>query len=161
MSEIMELLPNRTRASILGQARVRKLKSFFYLNHLYSQDEDEYLKEHYLEENNQELGNKLNRSPKGVEQRLRILNLHRPLEICNYQNLQCYIRQRLVTWRDSIRQKNNYTCEITGERSNIVIHHIRGFNLLFDEVVEILDFPIYDNIFLYTQNQLDEFLETF
>lgn len=60
-----------------------------------------------------------------------------------------------------MEKKNNYTCEITGERSNIVVHHIRGFNLLFDEVVEILDFPIYDNISLYTQNQLDEFLETF
>lgn len=161
MHEIMKLLPNRTRCAILGQARTQNLKSFFYLNHLYSQEEDEYLKQHYLEETNQELGDKLNRSPYGIEQRLRVLDLHRPLEICNYQNLYYYIRQRLVPWRNSVREKNNYTCEITGVRSNIIVHHIRGFNLLFDEVIEMLEFPLYENMSMYNQVQLDEFLDTF
>lgn len=161
MREIMKLLPNRTRTAILGQARTQNLKSFFYLNHLYSQEEDGYLKQHYLEETNQELGKKLNRSPHSIGQRLRVLGLHRPLEICNYQNLYDYTRQRLVPWRNGVREKNDYTCEITGVRSNIVVHHIRGFNLLFDEAIEMLEFPLYENMSMYNQIQLDEFLDTF
>ena len=157
MGEMVKLLPNRTRIAILRQAQIQGLKSFFYLNHLYSQDEDNYLKQHYLEFTNEELGNKLHRSSKGVAQRLRILNLHRPLEICNYQNLQSYIRQRLVTWKNKVRESNGYVCEVTGVKSNIIVHHIRGFNLLFDEVIETLDFPSYEDMSMYSQTQLYEF----
>lgn len=161
MNDIMNLLPNRSQSSILGQAKAQNLKSFFYLNHIYSQDEDAYLTSNYLEKSNEELGEYLHRSPSGIAQHLRVLNLHRPTVIDSYNDLTYYVRSRLASWKESVRKERDYTCELTGERSNVIVHHIRGFNLLMSETIEVLDFPIYENIYEYNQKQLDIFLETF
>lgn len=159
--EVMALLPNRTQSSILGQARVQNIKSYYYSSRIYSDEENEYLKNNYLEKDNEELAYVLNRTVSGIAQRLLLLDLHRPTEINNYKTLVAYVRQRIVPWRDSVRQKCNYICEVTGKRSNVIVHHIRGFNLLFNETIEILDFPVYEDITMYNQKQLDEFVETF
>lgn len=60
-----------------------------------------------------------------------------------------------------MREERNYTCEITGSKSNIIIHHIRGFNLLLEECIDILSFPMYDDFSLYSQEQLDDFMKSF
>ena len=161
MHDVMSLLPNRSRSSILGQARVLNLKSFFYLSHTYSQEEDDYLIENYLDKSNDELGKYLHRSSNGIAQHLYVLNLHRPTVIDSYNDLKNYVRSRLSSWKESVRKLCNYTCELTGTHSNIVIHHIRGFNLLISETMDMLDFPMYENISEYSQQQLDMFLETF
>lgn len=161
MSDLLNMLPNRTRASILGKARMYGLKSKFYLTHMYSEIENEYLRNNYLLKSNEELAKELNRSTQGISEHLLTLDLHRPTEIDNYKTLKKYIRTRLIPWRDKIRELNGYTCALTGAKSNIVVHHIRGFNLLFIETIENLNFPIYDDISKYNQVQLDDFLKEF
>jgi len=161
MNEILNMLPNRTRPSILGKARSYELKSKFYLTHMYSNEENEYIKNNYLLKSNEEMGKELNRSVQGIAEHLLVLDLHRPTEIDNYKTLKKYVRCRLTTWRDNIRELNNYTCQLTGIRTNIVVHHIRSFNLLFLETIKALNFPIYDDISNYNQEQLDEFLNMF
>lgn len=161
LDEIMKLLPNRTQSAILGQAKVQNIKSYFYLNRLYTDADVEYLRNNYLEKSNEEMAKELNRTAGGIAQRLFILDLHRPTEINNYKNLICYVRQRLVPWRDRVRRERNYVCEITGRRSNIVVHHIRGFNLLFNETVHRLNFSLRDDMSHYTQDQLDKFMDAF
>ena len=160
-SELMSMLPNRTKSSILSKARSYGLKSKFYLTHMYSNEEIEYLKNNYLLKSNEELGVELGRSANGIAEHLLVLDLHRPTEIDNYKTLKKYVRTRLIPWRDKVREINNYTCALTGVRTNIIVHHIRGFNLLFHETIENLNFPIYDSISEYNQNQLDEFLNEF
>lgn len=161
MNELLIMLPKRTRASILGKARSYDLKSKYYLSRLYTNDELEYLKNNYLTKSNEELGRELNRTPLGIAQRLLILDLHRPTEIDNYKTLKKYIRCRLTPWRDRVRELNNYTCSLTGVRTNIIVHHIRGFNLLLYEAIKNLDLPIYEDISKYSQSQLDELLNEF
>ena len=161
MRELLSILPNRTKPSILGKARTMGLKSRFYLIHKYSDEENEYLKENYLLKSNEELSKELKRTIYGIAIHLLVLDLHRPTEIDNYKTLKKYIRCRLTPWRDKVRELNNYTCSLTGVRTNIIVHHIRGFNLLFYETIENLNFPIYDDISEYNQNQLDEFLDEF
>lgn len=161
MSDLMLMLPQRTKSSILRKAFSYGLKSKFYLTHMYSEKEDEYIKNNYLLKTNDEMGNELNRSAQGIAEHLRILDLHRPTEIDNYKTLSDYIRSRITPWRDSVRRSNNYTCALTGKRSNIVVHHIRSFNLLFYETIERLNFPIYDDFSSYKQGQLDAFLKEF
>lgn len=161
MQELMNMLPNRTKPSILGKARTMGLKSKFYLTHKYSDEEIEYLKNNYLLKSNEGLGKELNRSPQGIAEHLLVLDLHRPTEIDNYKTLKKYVRTRLIPWRDKTRELNGYVCALTGAKSNIVVHHIRSFNLLFYETIENLRFPIYDDISEYNQNQLDEFLNEF
>jgi endogenous inhibitor of DNA gyrase (YacG/DUF329 family) len=161
MSEVMRLLPYRSRTSILGQARIQNLKSYFYLNRIYTDDEINYLKENYASKSYEEMSKDLGRTISAIKQRMIILGLRKPTEIANYKNLHRYIRQRIVPWRNSIREKCNYVCAVTGKRSNIIVHHIRSFNLLLEECIEIMDFPLYEDFGMYTQEQLDDFLEVF
>ena len=161
MSDVMRLLPNRSKTSILGQARMQNLKSYFYLNRSYTDDEINYLKENYDSKSYEEMGAELGRTISAIKQRMIILGLHKHTEIANYKSLYHYIRQRIVPWRNSVREKCNYTCEVTGVRSNIIVHHIRSFNLILEECIEIMDFPLYEDFGLYTQEQLDDFLKTF
>ena len=161
MTDVMVLLPNRSKTSILRQAGVHNLKSYFYLSRSYTEDEIKYLKENYAIKSYEEMSKDLGRTVSAIKQRMIILGLRKPTEIANYKNLYNYIRQRIVPWRNSIREKCNYVCKITGVRSNIIVHHIRSFNLLLEECIEIMDFPLYEDFGLYTQEQLDDFLETF
>lgn len=155
IDEVMNLLPNRSLESIRGQAKLHNLKSYYYLSRKYTDEEVDYLKNNYLSKNNQELAVILNRTEKAIAHYLWSLDLHRPSELGSYKNLYAYVRQRMVPWRDKIKEQNNYTCAITGKRSNIVIHHIYGFNLIFNEAINNLDFQLHTNISEYSQSQLD------
>ena len=161
MQEVMKLLPNRSRTSILGQARMQDLKSYFYLNRFYTDDEINYLKNNYATKSYEEMSMELGRTILAIKQRMIVLGLRKPTEIANYKNLYHYIRQRIIPWRNNVREKHNYTCEITGIRSNIIVHHIRSFNLLLEECIEMVDFPLYEDFGMYTQKELDDFLEVF
>ena len=161
MSDIMALLPGRTQSAILGQARKQNLKSYFYLNRIWSDDDTEYLKDNYINKSYDDMSKHLGRSVLAIKQRMYLLDLHKPLEIVGYGDLYNYVRCRLATWKKHVREASGYTCAITGVHSNIIVHHIRSFNLLLDECIEIMNFPVYDDFSLYTQNQLDEFMNSF
>lgn len=156
MKEVIKLLPNRTTASIISQARQNNLLSYFYLTHNYTEKEEKYLHDNYRTKSDEELGAELNRSPNGIAQHLLCMDLHRPREIDKYIDLNRYIRARLTPWRDSFRKSQNYTCSVTGLKTNVVVHHIRGFNLIFNEAIENIQFPIYENMSDYSEKQLDE-----
>lgn len=161
MSEVMKLLPNRTRSSILGQAKTQNLKSFYYLSRKYTQEENNYLKENYLTKTNKELAEHLNRNESGIAQHLLVLSLYRPNDRSGYNDLAEYIRGRLIIWTKQIKRNNNFTCALTGVRSNIIVHHIRSFNLILDEAIHQINFPIYDNVNDYTDEQLNQIFDTF
>ena len=160
MNELLKLLPNRTRYSILGKAKTLNLKSYFYLTSKYSDDDIKYLKENYLNKSNEELSEYLNRSVYGIEQYLHILGLQRPKEIGKYKDLIQYVRARITPWKNKIRKDCNYTCALSGCRSNIIVHHIRSFNLLFEETIENLNF-IEKEFSEYNMEELNNFVEEF
>lgn len=161
MSEVLLSLPKRTMPAILGKARKLGLLSYFYINNVYSEEDENYLRDNYLAKSNEELAERLNTTPNGIAQHLYHLNLHRPLEKHNYGNLNNYMRARLTTWKQKYREDCNYTCEVTGSRSNIIVHHIRSFNILMLETIEQLNFPLYEDLDDYTREQLDIFVNTF
>lgn len=161
MSKLLLLLPNRTNFSIVGKARTYHLTSYFVLSQYYTEEEDNYIKENYLKIDDNELAEKLNRTTSGISQHMYKLGLSRPLEKHNYGNLRRYMRAKLTVWRNNVREHFNYTCQLSGEKSDIVVHHIYGFNLLMIETIDTLNFPIYTDLDLYNQDDLDLFVETF
>ena len=163
LNELLESLPNRTLSSIRGKAKTMGLLSKFYLDNIYSDEEIEFLKNNYLSMSNDELAEKLNRTKLAVAQKLYLLDLHRPFEIHKeaYRNLTHFVRERLTMWKNDVRKYYNYTCQVTGVKTNLIIHHIRGFNLLFEETVDVLDFPIYDSFDQYSDDQLNIFIDKF
>ena len=163
MCDILKLLPRRTIPSIVDMAGILHLTSYFNKNRMYTKEDDEFLKSNYLQMSNFELSQKLNRTEKAIEQRLYLLSLYRPREIKKdgYIDLCQFMRARLYMWANEVRKQNNYTCCVSGKHSNLIIHHCRSFNLLFNETIDTLDFPIYDNFEQYTDKELLLFVETF
>ena len=161
MNEMLKLLPNRSRYAILGQAKKYDLKSYFYLNRQWTGDDTKYLMNNYADKSYEEMSEKLQRTVLAIKIRMYALNLHKPTEIANYNNLYNYVRQRLVPWRNKVREERGYVCELTGSMSNIIVHHTRSFNLLLEECVDMLNFPIFDDFSEYTQEQLDDFVNAF
>lgn len=161
LKEVLTFLPNRTVSSILGQAKTQNLKSFYYLSRKYTQEEEEYLKANYLTKTNKELAEYLNRNENGIAQHLLVLKLYRPHEKKGYNDLAEYVRGRLIPWAKQVKQDNNFTCALTGKKSNIIIHHIRGFNLILNEAIEKINFPIYENVSDYSECQLKQIFDAF
>jgi hypothetical protein len=161
MKKMMELLPNRTRASIFGKAKKYNILSYHYINTRYSNEEDIFLISNYLKMDNKQLAICLNRTESGISQHLWVLGLIRPKEKQNYETLSKYVRAKLTVWKNKVKEAYNWTCCLTGKRSNIILHHCRGFNLLLSETIDDLNFTIKDNLDDYTQQELDEFVEYF
>ena len=161
MREVEDLIPGRTRASILGQARQQGLLSNHYISKIYSDDEISFIKANYLTMSNEEMGQILGRTELAISERLILLDLHRPAKIDSYKKLQRYIRCKITPWRDKYMADHNYTCELTGKYRDVVVHHIRGFNLLFQEAMDNVNIPFYNDISDYTQEELDIILEEF
>ena len=140
---------------------MENLKSFYYLSRKYTQEENDYLKENYLIKTNKELAEHLNRNETGIAQHLWALNLYRPNDKSGHNDLAEYIRGRLIPWIKQIKYDNNFTCALTGAKSNIIVHHIRGFSLILNEAIDKINFPIYDNVSDYSDEQLDKIFNTF
>lgn len=155
--ELIKMLPGRTISSIRGQARKLNLKT----HRLYTEEDNEYLRNNYLQHTNEELASHLNRSADAIAQHLLKLQLYRPVEKKGYDTIAEYIRARLTPWKNKIRAESNYTCAITGCRSNIIVHHIRGLNLILDEAIKKINFPINENMSEYSEEQIDELFNTF
>ena len=161
MYELLQMLPDRTLSSILGKARSYNLKSLYILSRWYTPEQNKYLKDNYLTMTNKELGEELGKTKEAISQHLAVLGLVRPHEKSKYTDLTDYIRGRLLPWTNKIKRENNYTCCLTGQKDKVILHHTYGFNLLFEEAIDILSFPIYENINDYSQEQLDNLYNQF
>lgn len=69
-------------------------------------------------------------------------------------NLSAYMRNQLPPWVKSVLEKNNYECFISGYRGSLEVHHEKPFNIIRDEIIKELNFPIYKSIGEYTQLEL-------
>lgn len=163
IDELMKLLPTRSKSSIIGKAKQYSLLSYNYLCRKYSDDDVQYLKDNYLEKTDAELAETLDRNIVGISQKLLDLGLHRPISIKKegYKNIEAFIRAHLAGWKEKVREESNYTCAITGSHSDIIVHHIRGFNLLLEETIQNLSFPIKDMLEMYSDDELNTLLQYF
>lgn len=161
MDTLLALLPGRSKHAIVGQARTQKLYSYYFLNRKYTEADDAFLRNNYLSMSDAELAKVLCRSSNGVAQHLTVLGLKRSQTNGKYQDLNRYIRARLMPWRREYMGSKWFTCEITGVERNVVIHHIRGFSLILSEAMDNLKFPTYASFEEYTQEQLDTLFEEY
>ena len=160
---VMQLLPNKSYSSILRQAQVQNIKSFTYLSREWTKEDTAYLTYNYEDVSYEDMAKHLNRTVSSVKQRMIKLGLRKHTQPTSYTSLYKFIRSKIKPYIISFRRANNYTCALTGCRSNIVVHHIHGFIVILDELLQETNFPIFDNFSMYTDEQLsflvDEFLK--
>lgn len=70
-----------------------------------------------------------------------------------------YVRGKMTEWKKNTEEICGFKCVLTG--NNIYdVHHLRGFNSIFNEAIKILKFPIYKNIDKYDKYQLYKIVDT-
>lgn len=161
MEEIQQMLPNKSPSAILGQARQLNLKSLHYLTHIYTEADNQYLRDNYLTKTNAELAEVLGHNANGIAQHLWLLKLYRPVDIDNYLNLAKFVRQRNAVWRKEKQKECNRICQISGQQGQTVIHHIYGFNKILSEAISIEDLPPKSKLSDYSEEELNNLLQTF
>lgn len=77
MSEIKVLFPGRTQYAILGQAKKHGLKSYFYLNRCWTDEEIEYLKTNYIDKSYEDMSNEIGRTVVAIKVKMYLLNLQK------------------------------------------------------------------------------------
>lgn len=161
LSELIEMLPNRTTNAIRGMAHNMGLLSYFYLKHTYSDEEDKYIIENYLKEDACTIAKRLGRTRSGVVQHIFCLGLSVPSEPTVYPSLASYIRGKNASWMEHKKAEKKYTCEITWETDNVVLHHILGFNIILAEAVNNLGLCTSCEIDAYTDKDLENVYDEF
>jgi hypothetical protein len=72
-----------------------------------------------------------------------------------------YLRTILSNWTQQQLKQANYTCEITGSKGELNVHHMYSFCNIRDLTLEQLDLPIYQTIGEYTNEELGLLSKTF
>lgn len=67
-----------------------------------------------------------------------------------------YLRDKLTQWKIDSLKKYNYKCAITGIHNDLIIHHLKGFNQILKETMDILNLPIYQEINKYSNKELKQ-----
>ena len=108
----------------------------------------------------EEIASVLNRSVKSIQAKRLELGFSKFDLRKGYSTLSEYIRGHIFKWKMDSLKKCNYKCVLTGERFDC-IHHIHGFNLIFDEMIREYNFEIKDDISLYTNEELNFIVKCF
>jgi len=67
-----------------------------------------------------------------------------------------YLRTKIVDWVNDSRKDCNYMCVVTGEKSrDIIVHHLKNFNLIVRETFEELNLETKEKINEYTDEELN------
>lgn len=162
MQAVLQKFPNKTKTSIMSKAHSLRLTTLFYNDRIYSENEDKFIVDNFRKISELEIAKQLNRSYSSVISRVGKLGLAKlyPRET-KYTDIKEYIRKHTKSWRNRIISLNGGKCQLTGSSQNIVLHHIRGFNLLVEELSQLLDLDDSKPINDYTNEELDFIVEQF
>lgn len=134
--ELTQYLPGRSRNAIVLHAEHIGLSRTGYRDYEYYTEEDyEYIRNHYLEMSDEEIGNILNRSRdsiKNMRNKMGLLRINK--DQTNYESFDVYFRRHNKEWKLNSMRNCNYKCVITEDRFED-IHHLYSQDLVIDEVL--------------------------
>lgn len=162
-SEVVSLFPRKTEIAVRGKARSMGLQSYFYTNRTFSEKEIEYINAHYLDMSDEQIAKALGRTAGSITSKLWVLGLKRPREIkkIGYTDIAAFVRAYIRGWVDEVRKQKGYKCELTGKKSNLIVHHIRSFNLLLDEAITNINFEVREKVEDYEDAELMDLVNEF
>ena len=155
-------LPNRTESAIISIAHSFNLKSHSYYLSRWSEDDEKTLIDLYPTTSTKILAQKLQKSPSAIIQHANIIGLFKDKQIGEcYRNIASYIRGQNAAYHLRKLKEKNFTCQITGLKHDVVLHHIYGFNLILAEAIEITNTPIKKDFAEYTLDELGRIYDVF
>ena len=160
VTAMAQLLPDRTVDAIKLKAEKLGLKSLFAIEQEYTEEQKQFILDNWMNMSDEEIAKIIGKTKHGVRDQRYKMGLRYPKKIDTYDNLNQYVRSHIYDWKFDAMKKYDFKCDITKQKFDVV-HHLYGFNLIFDETIEYLQFPIYDSISDYTQQEVELFLNTF
>lgn len=160
VGEMMKLLPNRSRNSIIAQAKNLGVTNKTIIESNFSKEEKQFVYDNYNKLTDKEIGDILNRSSYGINNYRSRNGLLKTYEKSSYLDLSEYVRRNNLKWKKASMENCNYKCAITEKRFDD-IHHLYGLNLILNETLDKLNIKIRNNINDYTQEELNNILSTF
>ncbi|MDY2606528.1 MAG: hypothetical protein SOV90_01155 [Lachnospiraceae bacterium] len=160
VDEMMKLLPNRSRNSIIAQAKNLGVTNKTIIESNFSKEEKQFVYDNYNKLTDKEIGDRLNRSSYGINNYRSRNGLLKIYEKSSYLDLSEYVRRNNIQWKKASMENCNYKCIITGKRFDD-IHHLYGLNLILNETLDKLNIKIRNDINDYTQEELNNILSTF
>ncbi len=155
VDEVMALLPGRTRNAVISHAMKLGLKS--PINRDFTIQDDDFIKDNYLELSDDELAHELNRDRWTVKNRRNFLKLHRPRVNCTFPE---YLRAHNYYWKQESMKDCGYKCVVTGKHFD-EIHHLYGMNLIMEELCAELGIDMTFDINSASEEYRETILESF
>ena len=156
LDEMMTLLPDRNRESIINKARELGLKNCCK----YQDEETQFIIDNWNEMSDMEMAQTLNREIRSVMCKRQNLGLLRLKEEASYNNLSEYVRRNNNEWKTASMINCKYKCVLTGNRFDD-IHHIYSLNLILNETLEELHIDVKESMDDYTDKELKDILYVF
>ena len=104
----------------------------------------------------------LGRNANSIVQHANLMGLEKDSRIgACYTKLSQYIRGQNAAYHLRKLKDNDFICQITGIRGDVVLHHIYGFNLILAEAVEISNIELKNDFNKYTIEELTNIYEIF
>lgn len=156
LDEMLLLLPNRTRHSIISKAIELKLKNYCK----YQDFEIEFIYDNWKTMTDKEMAIKLSKSFRGLKNKRISLGLLRVKEKSCYMGIHDYLRANNMDWKNESMKKSNYKCVLSNKRFDD-IHHIHSFNLIVSETINMLDIDLNKSMDDFNKDELRDILDTF
>lgn len=161
ISDIMELLPNRTYDAIALKAKKLSLVSYTRQQQLYSDNDIAFIESNWQRMSDEEMAVVLNRTRRAIKAVRGAIGLFRQdKEKNHYENLNKFLRGQIYQWKKQSAEKCNFQCILTGSK-NFVIHHIISFNIIFKNFISECDVKLKDSFEDYTTDELDNIADLF
>lgn len=161
VDEIVPLLPNRSRNSIINHANKLKLKSQLSLTNRWSHEDGLFLVNNWKILSDNEMSIILNKSQRSIKTKRHALKLHRMnASQNNYESLSKYIRGNIQKWKIESMKSCNFKCVLTGDK-NFHIHHTYNLNKILNNVMLKYQIAIKDKFKDYNPKELSFILEKF
>lgn len=165
MDDIVKMIPTRSKNAIILKAVQLGIKSYYWLNEKYTQEEIDFIADNFGVLTDKEIAEHLGKTSVGIaEQRHKKLNLYYiDKEYGKYENLSKMLRGQIWQWKDKSMEKCNYQCIFTGSK-RYIIHHLVSFNTILKETFDDLSSQGKlkgDKLQDYTIDELNYIIELF
>lgn len=161
LTEICNLLPNRSYNAIVIHAQKLNLISYNKTKQLYTEDEIEFIKNNWHTMSDEEIAQKLHRTARAIKATRNNLKLFKQdKNHCHYENLLKFLRGQITQWKKASMEACNYECMITKSK-DFEIHHLISFNTIVKEFIDEYNIETKETFEDYSNDELSFIAKSF
>ena len=161
LSEVMKLLPNRSKNAIINHARKFNIFGYGKLSQQWTADEIKYIVDNWETTTDKQMAKDMKHTVRAVKCRRTELGFYRQNRgFKTYDCLNKFLRGQIQDWKTESMKRCSYQCVLTGSK-DFEIHHLYPVNRIIEDIFKKYNLVQKENYQDYTQEEIDEILEKF